>query len=442
MSLTRFWLQPLDTLYFGPPNASTAGESHTGESLFPSPISAFQGMIRTKLLTSATESLDLSGHSQGRIEALIGTPERLPEGWQLEGPFPVAWRSTSDEDEHAPPVAQPWIPMPRFLLGKAHEVPQAARVLDDWSGSLDTQRSLNDLSTRFGGNGQVGSVPWLLGLAHPPKAKVKPLEGWLSVDNLHWALTGEGQWQQEGFGAPLPPFVKYERRAGVAIDPEKGSAVDQMLFFQKTLRFATGSGLAGWLEAPLNPPLRAEGLQEGSGRAGKATRLVSFDPLGDRMHPLSPVWRSLESGKHLLPERIESVLQKTRSQASPHASPQASLYAWLVLISPVHLPTDELLFPRLRLPDTPVQVHVRGALLGDMISEGGYFSVEKKVRPNRPRVPGGSCWLLELRGGDASSYSTVLSALNAHHPLGDVQEGRMGYGLTLVGLAEPLWTKL
>jgi len=81
------FLRPITSVYFGSPGSFNAGEmagSVTGsKSMFPPPISSFQGMIRTKLL------IDSGITDQKEVPALVGKPKELPDSWALQGPFPV-----------------------------------------------------------------------------------------------------------------------------------------------------------------------------------------------------------------------------------------------------------------------------------------------------------------------------------------------------------------
>lgn len=421
MKGTAFWVRPLDTLFAGPPHSATAGESSGNRSQFPLPSSTFQGLVRTRLLTGASEELDLSPKQQHRIERLIGTPTALPPGWQLEGPFPVEQRIVNERLQQ-----RPWLPTPRFLFVDAQDKPVPAQVLGSFGEDIagtPSQLALNDLVCEQG-----ASPLYLLGPRQPASAKVKPLGGWISADKLKLALAGTlsmdaGAWNPQEYGEDFPPFVQYERRAGVAIDPHTGVAQDQMLFFLESLRFATGSGFAGVLQAPPLPaPLTPGALQTGIGYAGKAARAVAFEPLTG----LCPSWMELWSGQHLTPERLEQVYRLELGS-------QEDLFVWLVLLTPLWL--EEANRPVLKAAVEGISLEVRGALLGDLITQGGFDRTTHHMRLNRQLVPGGSCWLVRVSGGSLAQKAEVLGALNARHPLGHPSDTTFGQGLMMVGLA-------
>jgi CRISPR-associated protein Cmr3 len=430
MSTTRFWLRPLDTLYFGPPNAMPAGEVNNGRSLFPPPIMALQGMVRTRLLARAAPALNLSDRTpetRRAIEGLVGPPEQLPAGWQLEGPLPM--RLIAEDGDVC---AQPWVPAPRFLLqpdservtGATPPLPAAAFEGPETRATAHPGR--NDLTT-----GLADGTPLTLGLPRSSRAKPRPLSGWLSADNLwralngerFWdALNGEGRWDEKGYDAALPPFVRYEHKAGVEIDPKLGAAKDQRLFFLEVLRFAPDAGLAAWLDASLPPRLSAQSLLEGVGRAGRAGRMVAFEPLP----PFCSSWQKLWRGDHLTVAALE------RSSRDKHT------FAWLVALTPTRI--DDPQRPDLSAIKPPgITLSVRGAILDKPLVIGGYKISEHRSRPNRAYIPGGSAWLLELSGGSLDARLDVLRRLHAVHPLGPREEARFGFGLTVVGLAPTLW---
>lgn len=421
MTPLPFWVRPLDTLFAGPPHSATAGESAGLRSQFPLPSSTFQGLIRTRLLTGAEPALELSPANQRTLDRLIGTPEQLPSGWQLEGPFPMV----QVLEDHERVVQHHWLPTPRFVFEGESDNHPSAQVLDSFGELEETkhaQPALNDLNSTSATHAPL----YLLGIPGPKKAKLKPLEGWVSVENLAYVLSGRGRWSPRGHGKDLPPFVQYERRPGIAIDPETGVAEDQMLFFLETLRFAQGSGLAGILRTPgLPKPLQARALTSGVGHAGKAARVVAFEPL----ETPSDAWKTLWHGEHLSVAALKDRLKWTEDTT-------ADLFVWLVLLTPLWL--EEVNRPTIHVSSATVQLEIRGALLGDLITQGGYDRITHFMRPNRQLVPGGSCWLVRMRGGTLEQKSSVLRQLNAGHPLGDARDTSFGQGLTMVGLHMPM----
>ncbi|GAA0597299.1 type III-B CRISPR module-associated Cmr3 family protein [Caenispirillum bisanense] len=123
MTAVSFLIEPAEAVAFGPPKSSVAGEAHHIRSQFPPSPRTVQGLIRTRLLLGAEPRPDLGNLAAApAIAALVGPPEALPEGWQLRGPFPAALvpappEVATDPDE-AGQVLSPWVPAPRFLLGR------------------------------------------------------------------------------------------------------------------------------------------------------------------------------------------------------------------------------------------------------------------------------------------------------------------------------------
>lgn len=401
-----FFVEPAEPLIFGPPKSFTAGEGHRLRSQFPPPPMAFQGMIRTRLLLGAEPALDLETADPASIAALVGSPAELPDGWQIQGPFP-ARRIAGDPEAGDPrPLIQPWVPAPRFLLrdaGDPDRVPLHVRAV---------------MSTHEFHCDREGGMPLFLGRPDAPDAK--PLSGWLSPANLRFALGGGGQgrWQREGRGTPFPPFVREEDQPGLAIDPVRGTASHGLLYFAQALRFAAGGGLFGSLSAPSLPsPLSLTDLTRGAGQAGRKRRPVGFSAA----ERLDPDWQAVIDGAHL-PETVE----------------EDRLF-WLLALTPVRL--ADPLHPDIRADLPPgLRVDILAALTGRAQAIGGLEMASGRPRPNRLYVPAGSAWAFRVEGGTAAQRRHALSAMHDRHCLGEAAEAAMGFGHTLVGLG-PLTTE-
>ena len=192
-----FLVRPLDTVWFRGPRPFVAGEDSSDPGLFPPTPWTFQGLVRTRLLLTALDG-DLDRADRRTIAELVGPPDRLPEGWRLDGPFPAAERGDG--------ALEPWLPAPRFLLrAEAGGDPARARPAPEL-------RPAGILSGLAAERVLVGS----------PRHGGRPIGGWVSAGNLRWALTGEGAWDRQGHRRDLPPVVTAEVRTGVRI--ERGSA--------------------------------------------------------------------------------------------------------------------------------------------------------------------------------------------------------------------------
>jgi CRISPR-associated protein Cmr3 len=417
---TAFFVRPVEPLYFGTPRSFAAGEAHHGRSLFPPPPSTFQGLVRSHLLRAVEPPHDLNDTSEAARalrEQLVGGPEALPPGWQIQGPFPASRRRAAGQNEDQEFQLAPWVPTPRFLLraGASRVAPRHARVVApalSLGRSTGFQRAASDLGT--------GDL-WLLG--RPEENATEPLEGWVGPANLRWALARRGEWSWKEYGSYIPPFVHPESRPGLAIDPNTGTPEHGMLYVLETLRFqqragveGSTSGLVGWFRGELDARIPEDALGHGTAAAGRKGRLAAVEPAG----AFDPDWEAVKHGDHL----------------PPHVS-EEDLF-WLLALTPARL--AEPLRPAVRLPlSGAASVVIRGALIGPPLTLGGYELASHRSRPNRSYVPAGSAWLLQLRGGDRSSRAEALRRLHDAHPLGPSAEAGFGFGHTFVGLGpEPL----
>lgn len=398
-STHNIFLRPVTSIYFGRPGALPAGEVHVGVSWFPPPISAFQGMIRTKLLQYAGVF-----NPRKEVEALVGTTDELPEGWSLKGPFPAHYQTKRQ--------LQIWLPTPSFLLPPLQEdavKPVFARPMtsgEDWQGLID-QAALS----------QNGSPLTLSGA--PGEAKAKPIDGWVSSRNLFWAVSGgkEASWRHQECSKGLPPFVKWETRPGLAREKNRGKAgleitgraQEGMLYFLKCLRFSHSSGLVGWFKAVLPTPLSPEALNQGPILAGKKGGVIAFEkPKGrDRW------WERLEAGEHL-----------TRCPI-----PDPAL-VWIILLSPGCWRSLEELKKMLSVRQD-IGISIRSILSRPPIFFGGFSMLEKRQRPALPWYPPGTSILVELKGKSEIERREYLMELNNRAVLADAEHRPFGYGHVL-----------
>ncbi len=409
------FLSPLEAVFFGPPRSNVAGETHEVRSLFPPPISAFQGMVRSRLLAGASPALDLSDRSRQarqRVAELVGEPGALPEGWQLTGPFPAELKHETTERRR--PYLEPWLPCPEFLRRPEPNVGEPVR----W----EPLEPAEDQSWMGFGAEQATAVkdePFHL-FTTWSRQQEPSLGGWLRADNLLWALSGKGTWAREGHGR-VPPFVKWEEHTGLAIDPEKGVAMDGMLYCRHYLRWAFGSGLYGTLTAPSLPSaLDLAALGSGTIAMGRGGRLGAFEPV-PRM---SDAWNQLRSGAHL-----------------PEELPEHSR-CWLVLLTPARVPRECQLDLRgswgVAIDEPKVELRVLRAGLARPEVLGGFSLARGASSANQTYLGAGSCWLVELTGGTPQQRADVLKRLNGRCVLGANSERPFGHGFCLVGTSSPL----
>ena len=424
---TDFWLRPLDPLFFGPPRSFRAGEAHHASSAFPPSPWTMQGIVRTRLLESADRIYSLGDRSEAarrEREALVGSPDALPHSWRLAPPVPVA--ATEDDRLEA------WFPAPGFLFRRRyspHEAPARARVLVDGTGRTPW-RLVGDGADR--GDTVVVGPP-------PDADSPKPLRGWVSAGNLHWALTGQGGWSPEGHRDDLPPFVRRERQAGVAIDDREGTAQDQMLYTIERLRFREGSGLWSSLHIErTGSRVDPAALLSGVAHAGSRARPVELGPAP----AMSRNWQAVERGEGLLPELAGGASGERPASA---IGVDGNVRVWLYLASPVHIDKDQDR-PRVHTGAVPgVEVRVRAAFVGPPEVHGGFSMASGASRGNRMLVPAGSVWLIDLAGSRPDERAAILGGLHGGYPLADPSDenatahAAFGFGRILVGIGpEPL----
>lgn len=399
MSETAFFVRPLDVAFFGPPDAQSAGETHYASSLFPPPPRTFQGLVRSRLLAAATPPLDLRDRSVGARQeraALVGESDRLPPGWQIEGPLPAVWNG-----DHL----TPWLPAPLFLRRRALPRPSTgapvrARLMDLVREDCARGGVAGQSSERLQSENVIGALGC---------DDAKPLEAWLDASNLRWALTGKGRWAPQG-SRELPPMVCREQRVGLAVDPTSRRARDRMLYAVDQLRFDGNGGFLGQLHAELPSGLSAEALTTGTAALGRWNRPAALE----NVPTLDPAWLELSSGEHLPSE------------------PREDARFWLVCITPWR--SDSPRQPSIQGVSGAAAIDVLGALLGRPVTLGGFSMAEHRARPNQLYVPAGSAWLFRVPGVTPARRAEILRALHRSHCLGPREEARMGFGQVLVGI--------
>jgi hypothetical protein len=403
MSAISFFVRPLDVAFFGPPDAQSAGDTHYARSLFPPPPRTFQGLVRSRLLAAAElrHGLDSKEGRQERAD-LVGTPDALPAGWQIEGPIP-ACKPVQGDRRMAKPLV-PWLPAPAFLFrAPGRSKPLRATLIsvaeDDHAmgGVAGANRPFGPhvIATR----GFVGN---------------EPLGDWIDAQNLLWALSGEGRWDAEGH-RDLPPMVTRELRVGLALERDTRRAEDRMLYAVDQLRFDGEGGFIGGLSFSGSLRGLSEAvLSSGTAPFGRWHRLAALEPVPDLVEP----WSKVVNGEHLPRE------------------PEEDARFWMVSVTPWRLePGDEAMRPAIHGVRGADPIQILGSVLGKALTLGGYSMAERRARPNQTYVPAGSAWLFSIPGVSKQRRGEIVRDLNGAHCLGPREESRMGFGRVLVGIA-------
>jgi hypothetical protein len=388
-----------EALYLGPPRAQQAGESHHGATMFPPPPTTFQGMVRTRvLLHGFKQQVDL--REPAEVARVIGPPEHLPPGWQLDGPW-VAGVVT---------LQLPGQPAPRARLWPWVQAPWCARR---------DERGLRWCHAHPAGDvlfDREALPMWV------DRGTRKEAGGWISAEGL-WSLLSTGRASE----APrcLPPFVAAETRPGLRLDAETRTAERSMLYFRETCRLSGGvfdkgrvarAGFAATLELPDRAGVSPDALTRGAAWLGRRQRPLSLEP----QPPPVSAWEDVLRGRHL------------DTPGEPDAS-----YAWLILASPAPLDPGgrdgTSLRPRLEVAG----VEVVAAVLPPPLVLGGLAAGSLVPKPNRAFLAPGSAWLLRLTSSDPGARQAALRALHHRCTLGAAAERTFGCGRTWVSRPFP-----
>ena len=381
-------IAPLTPVYFGDGRPNDAGETDFGAGRFPPSPRTLQGLVRTTLLRSV-RGLELGrGADPKAIAGLVGPPEHLPEGWQIRGPWPARW---SEKPAGTARHLEPWLPAPGWLArqrnGKLHRLKLIA------AGDLRADTSASRL---------------MIGEGDFPRAWLSPADVWLVLN---------GQEPREP-ALDLPPFVGREPHTGLQLDADKRAARESMLYTLDFYRFAESSGLALRLSASLPSGIQRRSLSTGSASLGaknRAARLLQVEEWSDD-------FARAVAGKHLPTAPAE----------------KARFLVWATTPVFARNPLDPGLS---QLSHAGAHLEILSAAIGSPQSIGGFSMAAGHSGVSRRYLSPGSAWLVELRGGNASSRHALLRDLHDSCLLGDdPAERTFGFGHALVALTPNSWS--
>jgi CRISPR type III-B/RAMP module-associated protein Cmr3 len=382
MSWTDFAIVPLGPVYFGDGRPTTAGETDHGEGRFPPTPRTTQGLVRTTLLQSVAGLALGQDADRDRIASLVGPSDRLPEGWQVAGPWLARWEA---EDDGGLRDVEPWLPWPRYLveeggqLGEVRILPLADRLATD----LDAVALAPAGAARAEGYFGAARLTDLLAGILPAVAEVE---------------------------RPYPRFVAQESRVGLRIDLDTGVAEEGMLYTLGYRRMADGSGLVARFRGDVHPVIDTLALTRGTASLGGENRMARLLPV----RSWKPAFDAALCGDHL-PEE-----------------PEDGARFWLWCTTPA--PVDEPWRPVLDLPPAgEARVEVLAAVVGRAEPIGGFSLATGRGEPVRSCVPAGSSWLVSVRAGTGRQRGVLLRGLHNAFALGaDPTLRAMGFGHTLV----------
>ena len=397
---TNFAIAPMTPVFFGDGRPLDAGETDFGKGRFPPPPRTIQGVVRTALLRGV-DGLDLGPRvDKARIRRLVGDPSRLPDGWQIAGPWLGEWHEP-DESAAAQNV-RVWLPAPLHLVSKRDGGTAWVRAVEPRDPSVEeAQRD----SFRFKSDIALDQLELPVG----PVGQGKSHGGWLPSEQVARIVRGALPTRAP---LPLPPFVEPEPHTGLRIVPETRTASDGMLYTRDFYRFREHSGLVGTfrgaLDSSLDPASVTRGVTSlgGKNRTARLLEVSSWDE----------AFQQLLDGS-LLP-----------------TEPADGARFWVWTTTPVHVraPLDPGLH-NLGL-DVP-SVRVLSSALGKPTYIGGFSMVRGAGSVARAYLPAGSAWLIELTGGTPQARGDVLQAINNHCVLGDDESDKaFGFGHALVAL--------
>ncbi len=419
MNKLTIFLQPLTALYFGAQAGSTAGEmaghNTAPESLFPLPLSTLQGILRTRLLVgSGVKDINC-------IDSLVGTPEKLPADWQIQGGFPAGF----DND-----ALEIWLPIP-FYLFKTHNKGNvySFEIARNYFPHEDLCYNPDDkpcyLADEDFNKLQLSGVP----------GKGDVIQGWLPARNMYKILQlndTQFQWQKgKDFDFPYPPFVKLELKPGTAIEKDNLQTKESMLYAYKYLRFKQNSGFVAWFQGELSTELRQDVLQKGFITAGRKSGCVALKGNVD----LSDSWNKIAQGEHF-------------SGLQLHLDGKNSCYAWIVFITPGYVVSnqkdklwEELLKPlynKARMISPNIHLQTISFLTGKPVLLTGYAMATKKRKRLFYAWPAGTSLLVKISGvTDLLTLENILKEWNNRclYALNDTKSPfgkEFGYGHILV----------
>lgn len=377
------FFQPLDVWSFRDGRPFEAGEAFEAASIFPPPPWTTAGCIRTALLRrSCGDPEKYAGRGNGRLCRKCG-----------EGPC-AALDSVGPPGRDAPFMLGP--PLPCIVEKGAARLffPAPADLALDTDGSEQSSPTIfnpldlpDDHCTSLRGLRPVGTRS---------AKRIKPFEPrWLTAAEMESYLAGALPAISKETSRSL---FKDEPRIGIALDYATGSARDRQLYLRDTVRLVDGLGVAVLADRPLDLDREIARL----GGDGRMARVSCFE-----VDSLPAVPDSMSG------DRFKLYL----------ASPAPLVDGW----RPEWIDPES--FEGV-VPDTQTGVRLVALALAGQVSIGGWDLAAQQPRMMRRMAVAGTVLYFEVVKGAAQD---VARALHGRSIVSDTSEGRVGFGLTLIG---------
>ena len=390
---TTLAIAPLTPVFFGDGRPCDAGETDFGSGRFPPSPKTIQGVVRTALLRSVA-GLDLGPRADARrIEALVGPPDKLPEDWQVIGPWLAKWRA--GEDDNVEEVS-PWLRCPGWIVRGPD---QEAKFL--------MPREPAEVRTDLGASRQL-----LVGRGDAIRSHLSPAD---SLRVLAGLLPEELPPRPDNH---LVSFARKQPHTGLRLTPGKRTAAEGMLYTRDFYRFAESSGLVVRFTGTLDPAIKTSLLTSGISSLGGKNRVARLL----RVTGWDADFEKLRKGEHL-PQAIDE---------------GARFLVWAT--TPVRAcdPLDPGLS---RISRDGAHFRVLSAALGHPEAIGGFSLARGHGSASRLYLPPGCAWMVEVRNGTHASRAQLLRDLHDSCLLGDdPNERAFGFGHAFVALLPQKWS--
>lgn len=378
----RLLFEPVDVLFFRDSKPFAAGAQFDAESTEPLP-SVFYGALRTHLLRragvdfarykDAGDPADWPVEAQRSTLATLGTPARAGT-MRLAGPW------------FRHPERGMLYPVPADLRGT-----ESARGAERYS-ALARLESCRDLPEGWDWS---PPLPTMRPLWHPGR-DLRGLGGSL-IDEAAMRVYLEGGTPDPDSLVDRADICGYERRVGIAVDSNRRTAQEGMLYAAQYLRLAEGAAFA----------CDIEGLED-------------FPEDGHSV--------ALGGDRRLARVRIE--------KAAPAVAPEIRGGAFAVMLA-----TPALFDRGWRpgwiddagegvVPGVGARVRLVAAAVGKPLAFSGWDLARGCPKPIRRAVPAGSVYRFEVLDGDAGEIARVLHGRS----VSDVH-AEAGFGVAFVGAA-------